>query len=92
MVDVLLALVDCHCVPKPNYASDQLVFCLRLYFSPIKFLPHVLDGIQVGGLSWSSSPKDFVAPEKVGSIDGCMFGVIILHESMIPRKLLFQKR
>ena len=74
MVNILLALIDCHCVPKPNYASNQLVFCLRLHFSPVKFfqiMPHVLDWIQVGRLGWSSPPINIVAPEKVGSIDGC---------------------
>ena len=84
-----------HCVPKPNCASNQLVFCLRLHFSPVKFfqfMPHVLDWIQVGGLSWSSPPIDIMAPEKVGSIDGCMFGVIVLHKPVTPRKLFFQKR
>lgn len=60
-----------------KYRQNAEYMYTLLHFSLVKFfqfMPHVLDRIQVRRLSWSFPPIDFVAPEKVGTLNRCMFG------------------
>ena len=71
-------------------SSSSFVLGFTLHMV-LKFMPHILNGIQIWTLRGSFPPRDAVVFYCLSSQVACVFWVVILHETMCVEKCFIYK-